>query len=233
MQSPTLQLLTVLVAALGPMATAARASPSSAELHGAARVWHGLQARQTSSSQSNMQTFTGALGGITADAITATGDSERPYAVGGDTFMDFAGAAERSCDNQLNSCAAMANAGGADFTVPDCTDQDSKWLGGFFPLSPPPRPLFFFSLSSDSWFGRCGMLLALCAGYEQRADETVWKSSVQGGHRYRKHHAGHDGYGGSDYGGVYVGGYIGSYIGGYVGGAGVVGCVCEPGEPKC
>ncbi|KAK7740738.1 hypothetical protein SLS53_005206 [Cytospora paraplurivora] len=84
-----------------------------------------LQPRQTGTAQGqgNLQTFTGALGGIRADAITASGDSERPFAVGGDTFMDFASAEERSCDNQMNSCATMANSGGVDFGVADCDDQ--------------------------------------------------------------------------------------------------------------
>ncbi|ROW10469.1 hypothetical protein VMCG_01635 [Cytospora schulzeri] len=73
-----------------------------------------------------MQTFSGALGGIRADAITATDDTDRPYAVGGDTFTDFASAAGRSCDNQMNSCAEMANSGGAGFSVGDCNTQASQ-----------------------------------------------------------------------------------------------------------
>jgi hypothetical protein len=35
----------------------------------------------------NLQTFTGALGGARASAITNSGDPERPFEVDGDTFV--------------------------------------------------------------------------------------------------------------------------------------------------
>ncbi|KAI9929074.1 hypothetical protein MW887_001469 [Aspergillus wentii] len=54
-------------------------------------------------SNENLQTFTGGYGG-SAPAITNTGDSQRPYGVDGDTFPDYDSAAQRSCDNQFNSC---------------------------------------------------------------------------------------------------------------------------------
>ncbi|KAK4124962.1 hypothetical protein N657DRAFT_643739 [Parathielavia appendiculata] len=38
----------------------------------------------------NLQIFTGALGGVSASAITNSGDPERPFEVDGDTF-NFAG----------------------------------------------------------------------------------------------------------------------------------------------
>lgn len=47
--------------------------------------------RQTSS---NLQTFTGNLGGVSADAITNSGNSQRPFEVAGDTFTDFETAGE-------------------------------------------------------------------------------------------------------------------------------------------
>jgi hypothetical protein len=46
----------------------------------------GLRPRQTST---NLQVFTGALGGINADAITQSGDPGRPFEVGGDTFVSL------------------------------------------------------------------------------------------------------------------------------------------------
>ncbi|KAL4897016.1 hypothetical protein BDV59DRAFT_169570 [Aspergillus ambiguus] len=46
------------------------------------------------------QAFTGTLGG-SVPAITDTGDSERPYGVEGDTFTDYASAAERRCRMNL------------------------------------------------------------------------------------------------------------------------------------
>ncbi|KUI73199.1 hypothetical protein VM1G_08927 [Cytospora mali] len=119
--------LSILAAALGTMIIAEASSANNLHHHYpyvADQVRGGLQPRQTGSGQ-NMQTFSGALGGIKADAITATGNADRPYDVSGDTFTDFASAAERSCDNQMNSCAEMANSGGANFSVGDCDDQAS------------------------------------------------------------------------------------------------------------
>ncbi|KAL2884954.1 hypothetical protein HOO65_090249 [Ceratocystis lukuohia] len=66
----------------------------------------GLMPRDTSSE--NLQIFTGALGGAEADP------------------PDFATAAGRSCDNQKNACANIANSGGGSFTVGDCDSQNSE-----------------------------------------------------------------------------------------------------------
>jgi len=77
---------------------------------------------------SNLQTFTSALGGIGAPAITMSTDSTRPYEVDGDTFPDFPTAGGRSCDVQYNSCADAANAKQGNFTVSDCGTQQSKFV---------------------------------------------------------------------------------------------------------
>ncbi|PMD32268.1 hypothetical protein L207DRAFT_590562 [Hyaloscypha variabilis F] len=75
----------------------------------------------------NLQTFTGALGGIAADPITQTGNAKTPFAVDGDTFTDFATAATRSCNNQHNSCAQAANAGdNKSLTVGQCDTQQTN-----------------------------------------------------------------------------------------------------------
>lgn len=75
----------------------------------------------------NLQAFTGALGGVKADAVTNSGNSERPFEVDGDTFTDFNSAAQRSCDNQKNKCAQVANSGdGAGFEVSDCDQQNNQ-----------------------------------------------------------------------------------------------------------
>ncbi|KAL1872393.1 hypothetical protein Daus18300_004363 [Diaporthe australafricana] len=77
--------------------------------------------------QQNLQTFSGALGGIKADAVTNSGQSDRPFEVDGDTFTDFNSAAQRSCDNQKNKCAQQANSGGnAGFEVSDCDSQNTQ-----------------------------------------------------------------------------------------------------------
>lgn len=95
----------------------------------------------------NLQTFTGALGGIKADAVTNSGNSQRPFEVDGDTFTDFNSAAQRSCDNQKNKCAQQANNGGnAGFEVSDCDTQNSEL--SFFLCVP---PLVVLSLARGLW----------------------------------------------------------------------------------
>lgn len=47
---------------------------------------------------------------------------------------DFQSAADRSCDNQKNNCADLANNGGGSFEVGDCDKQN----GAFYPPHPPP-----------------------------------------------------------------------------------------------
>lgn len=91
--------------------------------------------RQQGATGQNLQTFTGALGGIKADAVTNSGNSERPFEVDGDTFTDFNSAAQRSCDNQKNKCAQEANNGGnAGFEVSDCDSQNSESFCLFLPV---------------------------------------------------------------------------------------------------
>ncbi|OBT77655.1 hypothetical protein VF21_03757 [Pseudogymnoascus sp. 05NY08] len=82
---------------------------------------HVLVPRQTT----NLQTFTGALGGAAAEPITNTNDQDRPFEVGGDTFTDFKSAASRTCDNQKNACAKIANGGDQSngLKVSDCDKQ--------------------------------------------------------------------------------------------------------------
>ncbi|ELR01797.1 hypothetical protein GMDG_00897 [Pseudogymnoascus destructans 20631-21] len=55
-----------------------------------------------------------ALGGAAAEPITSTNDQNRPFEVGGDTLTDFKSAASRTCDNQKNACAKIANEGAID-----------------------------------------------------------------------------------------------------------------------
>ncbi|ESZ94179.1 hypothetical protein SBOR_5457 [Sclerotinia borealis F-4128] len=57
----------------------------------------------------NLQIFTGSLGGVTADPITNSGDHSRSFMVEGDTFPAFTDAVSRSCANQNNKCADAAN----------------------------------------------------------------------------------------------------------------------------
>ncbi|TPX14508.1 uncharacterized protein E0L32_005472 [Thyridium curvatum] len=75
----------------------------------------------------NLQAFSGALGGVAASAITQSSNKERPFEVDGDTFPDFATAANRACDNQHNKCAEVANSKqGGGLKVSDCDQQTNK-----------------------------------------------------------------------------------------------------------
>lgn len=139
MQLPTSTAL-LLAAALGCRGALASAGPDLGvgEILGGGSV---LFPRQAATGQ-NLQTFTGALGGIKADAVTNSGNSQRPFEVDGDTFTDFDSAAQRSCDNQKNKCAQEANNGGnAGFEVSDCDSQNSECL--FLLCSPPLVALSF------------------------------------------------------------------------------------------
>ncbi|EGN97967.1 hypothetical protein SERLA73DRAFT_109254 [Serpula lacrymans var. lacrymans S7.3] len=73
----------------------------------------------------NLQTFTGALGGVTAPAVTAGGTG---FVVqGSDSFVNLPAALGRPCDIQHNQCADAANSGSASgLTVSQCDQQDTQ-----------------------------------------------------------------------------------------------------------
>ncbi|KAK1985901.1 hypothetical protein LZ30DRAFT_746844 [Colletotrichum cereale] len=84
----------------------------------------GLLPRQQS--VQNLQTFEGNVGGVKASAITKSSNPERPFEVDGDTFPDFATAANRACDNQKNKCSNAANNGSPKFAVSECDKQSEQ-----------------------------------------------------------------------------------------------------------
>lgn len=77
---------------------------------------------------SDLQSFTGNLGGFAASPIQKSGDPKRVFSVDGDTFTDFQSAAQRSCDNQFQKCSQAANGQGnkGALTVGDCDTQKSE-----------------------------------------------------------------------------------------------------------
>jgi len=81
----------------------------------------------TTKRQSNIQTFTGALGGVAATPIEDSGNADRPFQVKGDTFVNIGAAVQRSCDQQFNACANLANGGDATLSVGACSDQKSEF----------------------------------------------------------------------------------------------------------
>jgi hypothetical protein len=76
--------------------------------------------------QANSQSFTGALGGVEATPIEDSGDATKPFSVKGDTFVNLSAALQRSCDQQFNGCANLANGGDETISVADCTAQKGE-----------------------------------------------------------------------------------------------------------
>ncbi|KAF4613479.1 hypothetical protein D9613_007807 [Agrocybe pediades] len=72
----------------------------------------------------NLQSFTGALGGVTAPAVTALGGGQFQVA-GNSAFNNQKNALVRSCDVQSNKCSDAANASGNKngLTVSACSAQ--------------------------------------------------------------------------------------------------------------
>lgn len=52
--------------------------------------------------QNNLQSFAGALGGEAATPVEDSGNADRPFQVGSDTFNNLEAALTRSCDQQFN-----------------------------------------------------------------------------------------------------------------------------------
>ena len=74
-------------------------------------------------SGTNVQSFTGALGGIAPAVVSSAGD--RPFTVNGNTFVKAGAAIQRSCDIQHNACANAANSGSIEVSVADCDAQQA------------------------------------------------------------------------------------------------------------
>lgn len=72
----------------------------------------------------NVQTFTGTLGGAAPPVEKSSGD--RPFSVNGNTFVNAGAALQRSCSIQNNACADAANAGSGSFSVADCGTQEDQ-----------------------------------------------------------------------------------------------------------
>ncbi|TVY93620.1 hypothetical protein LAWI1_G000538 [Lachnellula willkommii] len=70
----------------------------------------------------NVQTFTGTLGGAPPPVISSAGT--RPFSVNGDTFVGEGAALQRSCSVQNNACADAVNSGGSG-SVSDCNTQET------------------------------------------------------------------------------------------------------------
>ncbi|KAF7365278.1 hypothetical protein MVEN_00399600 [Mycena venus] len=103
-------------------ATTAAAAATTTAAAAAATTAAASSSSGASSASGNVQTFTGALGGLAAPPVTAGGS--KGFVVDGSEFINEAGALGRSCDVQHNLCANAANSGGG-FSVSDCDTQNN------------------------------------------------------------------------------------------------------------
>ncbi|XP_006462725.1 hypothetical protein AGABI2DRAFT_186603 [Agaricus bisporus var. bisporus H97] len=98
---------------------------SASDSTGAAQSDTSSSASDSTSTQ-NLQTFTGALGGISPPTVTAGG---RGFIVqDSDEFTNISAALGRSCDIQHNKCANLANSAtgrNSGLTVGQCDQQDT------------------------------------------------------------------------------------------------------------
>lgn len=80
-------------------------------------------ATSTVASGTNVQKFTGTLGGPAPPVVSSSG--ARPFAVNGNTFVNIGAAIQRSCDIQHNACANAANSGALSGGVGQCETQQA------------------------------------------------------------------------------------------------------------
>ncbi|KAL6245614.1 hypothetical protein RBB50_007613 [Rhinocladiella similis] len=73
----------------------------------------------------NVQSFTGSLGGPPPPVISTAG-AARPFAVNGDTFLNIGAALQRSCAVQHNACANAANSGALSGGEGQCETQEKQ-----------------------------------------------------------------------------------------------------------
>lgn len=78
----------------------------------------------TPATGTNVQAFTGTLGGAPPPVVSSAGD--RPFSVNGDTFVGSGAALGRSCDVQHNACANAANSGQLSGGVQQCDQQNQE-----------------------------------------------------------------------------------------------------------
>lgn len=102
--------------------TAANANVTSPAL--AAVATNASDSSTSASAGNNVQSFTGALGGLPPPVIKSSGS--RPFSVKGDTFVNSGAALQRSCSIQHNACADAANSGRLAGGVGQCDTQEKE-----------------------------------------------------------------------------------------------------------
>ena len=108
---------------------------------------------------SNLQTFSSALGGFAAPAITDSGDQKQPFRVEDDKFTDFRSAGQRSCDRQFTACSEAANreADKGVLKVAQCEDQKGEFLSRIFIFQCLVEGVYLFFMNFLLGVGRARM----------------------------------------------------------------------------
>lgn len=108
--------------------TSSAASVQTASVSGESLASHSCSHTRahmlTSTTGTNVQAFTGTLGGAPPPVVSSAGD--RPFSVNGDTFVGSGAALGRSCDVQHNACARAANSGQLSGGVQQCDQQNTE-----------------------------------------------------------------------------------------------------------
>lgn len=113
------------VAAIATTAAAAASSVATVCSSSSSSVASAAGSSAAPASGDNVQTFTGALGGIPAPPVIFTAGAARPFAVDGTTDVNSGAAIQRSCSVQHNLCADAANAGTLAGGEAQCETQEA------------------------------------------------------------------------------------------------------------
>ncbi|KAH6662966.1 hypothetical protein B0J14DRAFT_452607, partial [Halenospora varia] len=103
-------------------ASAAKATKAGKAPAASATAASGAATGATAATGTNVQAFTGTLGGAAPPVISSAGD--RPFSVNGATFVNAGAALQRSCAVQNNACANAVNSGAQAGSVGDCNAQE-------------------------------------------------------------------------------------------------------------
>lgn len=119
--------LGVTASAVSTVAASSVASPVATSSPSTTTATAASAATTTAASGTNVQTFTGDLGGP-APPVIFTAGAARPFAVDGTTDINKAAALQRSCDVQHNTCADAANSGALSGGEQQCEVQLASCL---------------------------------------------------------------------------------------------------------
>ncbi|PHH49176.1 hypothetical protein CFIMG_007102RA [Ceratocystis fimbriata CBS 114723] len=119
------------------------------------------ESSSSTASGTNIQTFTGSLGGLPPPVIQTSGD--RPFSVNGNTFTGANAALGRSCDIQHNACSRAANSGTLSGGQSQCETQNTDCRAAITrrairrALKPIPRTSSTMSVraAANGQFGTC------------------------------------------------------------------------------